>query len=90
MTTNWAKNLSCFLYLPSALLSQLLWFNSNIDSKGTFISGFASHSINFVGQIFDDNGKTVARSWVDVKSEYNLESKLKYRYIQLTDAFPKL
>ena len=62
MTTNWAKNWSCSLYLPSALLSQLLWFNSSIDSKGTFISGFASHIINFVCQIFDDNGKTVARS----------------------------
>ena len=43
---------------------------------------------NFDGQIFRRNGKTKARNYV--KSEYNLESKLKYCWIQLTDALPKL
>ena len=33
-------------------------------------------------------GKT--KSWDYIKSEYNLESSLKYRWIQLTDALPKL
>ena len=90
MITNWAKYLSCFRYLPSAILSQFLWFNSNIktDNTNIFISGFASKNIYFVGQIFHQNGKT--KSWDYIKSEYNLESKLKYRWIQLTNVLPKL
>ena len=75
MITNWAKCLSCSLSLPSAILSQFLWFNSNIKigNKDIFISGFASKKVNFVGQIFHENGKT--RSWGYIKSEYNFESK---------------
>ena len=90
MITNWAKCLSCSPYLPSAILSQFVWFNSNIkiNNKSIFISDFVSKNISFVGQIFQENGKT--KSWDYVKSEYNLESKLKYRWIQLTDALPKL
>ena len=81
---------ACSPSLPSAILSQFLWFNSNIktDNKSIFISDFASKNINFVGQILHENGKT--KSWYHIKLEYNLESKLKYRWIQLTDALPKL
>ena len=90
LITNWAKYLSCSPYLPSVILSQVLWLNKNIKiyNRSIFISGFASKSINFVGQIFHKNGKT--KSWDYIKSEYNIESKLKYRLIQLTDALPKL
>ena len=90
MITNWAKCLSGSPSLPSAILSQFLWFNSNIkiDNKSIFIADFASKNINFVGQIFHENGKT--KSWDYIKSEYNLESKLKYCWIQLIDALPKL
>ena len=48
---------------------------------------FASKNINFVGQIPHDNGKTKSGDYI--KSELNLENKLKYRRIQLTDALPK-
>ena len=90
MIANWAKCLSCYPSLPSAIFSQFLWFNSNIkiDNNSIFISDFASKNINFVGQIFHENGKT--KSWDYNKSEYDLESKLKYRWIRLTDALPKL
>ena len=87
---NWAIYFSCSRYLPSAILPQLLWLDSNIkiDKKSIFISAFASKNINFVGQIFHGNGKT--KSWDFTNSEYSLESKLKYRRIQLIDALPKL
>ena len=90
MITNWAICLSYSPFLPSAILSRFLWFNSDIkiDNKNIFISGFASKNINFVGQIFHENGKT--NSWDYNKSEFNLESKLKCRWIQLTDILPKL
>ena len=69
MITNWAKCLSGSPSLPSAILSQFLWFNSNIKigNKSVFIPDFASKNINFVSQIFDENGKT--KSWDYVKSE---------------------
>ena len=51
-----------------------------MTASGIFISGF-------VGQIFQENGKT--KSWDYIKSEYSLESKWKYRGIQLTDVLYK-
>ena len=57
-------------------------------ASGIFISWFASKNIYFVGQMFQENGKT--KSWDYIKSEYTLESKLKYRRTQLTDVLSKL
>ena len=90
MITNSAKCLSCSPYLPPAFLSQFFWFNLNlkIDNKSIFISDFASKSINFVGYIFHENGQTKSRDYI--KSNYNLESTLKYCWVQLTDALPEL
>ena len=58
--------------LPSVNLSRVLWPNSNIkiDNKSIFIPGFVSKNINFIGQIFHENGKTKSRDYI--KSEYNL------------------
>ena len=63
MITNWAKCFSGSPSLPSSILFQLVWINSNIkiDNKNIFISDFESNKINFVGQIFHKNGKT--KSW---------------------------
>ena len=90
MITNWAKCLSGSPSSEPGILSQFLWFNLNIriDNKTIFISDFASKHINFVGQVFHENGKT--KSWDYITSEYNLENKLKSHWIQLTDALPKL
>ena len=69
MITNWAKRLSGSPSLPSATLSQFLWFNSNIkiDNKSIFIAEFVSENISFVGQIFHENCKT--KSWGYIKLE---------------------
>ena len=54
MITNWEKCLLCSPYLPSAILSQFLWFNSNvkINKKSIFISGFASKNIDLLVRFF--------------------------------------
>ena len=54
MITNWEKCLLCSPYLPSAILSQFLWFNSNvkIDKKSIFIPGFASKNIDLLVRFF--------------------------------------
>ena len=90
MITSWVKCLSYSPSLPSAILSQFCWLNSNIkiNNRSILISDFARKNSNFVCQIFHENGKT--KSWNYIKSEYNLESQLKFRWIQLTDALPKL
>ena len=74
MITNWVKCLSYSPSLPSAILSQFWWLNSNIkiNNRSILISDFARKNINFVCQIFHENGKT--KSWNYIKSEYNLES----------------
>ena len=56
--------------------------------RAFFFSSFAIKNINFVGQLFHRNDKT--KLWDYIKSEYNLESKLKDRWIELSDALPKL
>ena len=74
MITNWVKCLSYSPSLPSAILSQFWWLNANIkiNNRSILISDFARKNINFVCQIFHENGKT--KSWNYIKSEYNLES----------------
>ena len=90
MIKNWEKYFCCSSYLPSAIFSQFLWFNSNIKvvSKSVFTCGFGNKNTNFVGKNFHCSGKT--KSWGCIKSEYNLEFKLKYHWIQLTDTLPIL
>ena len=90
MITDWAK---IFFLFPLLIINDslsVLSFNPKIkiDNKGIFISGLVSKNINFISQIFHYNNKI--KSWDHIKSDYNLESKLKYCSIQLTDTLPKL
>ena len=42
---------------PSLILSEVIWFNSNIkvDSKPVHFSFFSDKNLNFIGQLFNDN-----------------------------------
>ena len=46
---------SCQALVPSAILSQFLWFNSliQISNKSLFFSSFSERNINFTGQMFE-------------------------------------
>ena len=46
----WGSKFSCQILVPSAILSQFLWFNSQIQlgNKSVFFSSFSERNINFV------------------------------------------
>ena len=55
----WSKNFASLVDLPSAILSQYLWFNSKIliDNKSVKIVCFSDNNINFVKHTFTSSGK---------------------------------
>ena len=56
------------------ILSEFIWFNSNIikvDSKPVQFSFFSDKKLNFIGQLFNDNGNI--KSWEDIKMEFHLK-----------------
>ena len=55
----WINNYTEKPTLPSMILSEFIWFNSNIkvDSKPVHFSFFSDKNLNFIGQFFNDNGK---------------------------------
>ena len=72
---------------PTMILSEFIWFNSNIkvDSKPVHFSFFSNK--NFIGQFFNDNGKT--KTWEDIKTEFHLKETQKIYWLQIIDALPK-
>ena len=75
--------------VPSAVLSQFLWFNSQIQigNKGIFFPSFSERNINFVGQLFKTYG--TIKPWKQLQGEYVLANKLKFKWIQLIHFLPK-
>ena len=63
----WSRNFSSVVDLPSAILSQYLWFNSKIliDNKSVMIVCFSDNNINFVKHAFTSSGKL--RNWENFK-----------------------
>ena len=49
---------SCQTLVASAILSQFLWFSSQIQigNKSVLFSSFSEQNINFVGQLFKTGG----------------------------------
>ena len=90
MITNWAKSLSCSLTYHQQFFPSFYGLTWTLKLT---IRAFLSLTLRVKTSIlsfrfFTKNGKT--KSWDYIKSEYNLETKLKYRWIHLTDTSPKL
>ena len=67
---------------------QFVWFNKYIlHEKQSFIfSTMSSNCLNYVGQLFDNNGKN--RDWETIKLEFNLENKFYFPWMQMIDSIP--
>jgi len=89
MINSWIKNYSSPPTLPSAIMSEYIWFNTNIKigNQSIFNRYFSSKNINFVGQLFEDNG--TLKSWERIKEEHCLSDNKKFFWMQLIDAIPK-
>ena len=85
----WGNTFSCQPQVPSAILSQFLWFNSQIQigNKSVFFPSFSERNINFVGQLFKTDG--TVKPWKQLQEEYGLANKLKFKWIQLIHSLPK-
>ena len=71
------------------ILSEFIWFNSNIkvDSKPVHFSFFSDKNLNFIGQLFNENGNI--KPWEDIKIEFHLKDTQKIYWLQIIDALPK-
>ena len=85
----WRNNFTSKSTLPSMILSEVIWFNTNIkvDSKPVHFSFFSDKNLNFIGQLFNDNGNI--KPWKDLKIEFHLKYTRKIYWLQIIDALPK-
>ena len=67
---SWGSTFSCRTLLSSAILSQFLWFNSQIElgNKSVFYSSFSERNINFVGELFKEDG--AVKPWKKLQEVY--------------------
>ena len=65
-----------------------MWFTADIkiNSKPFHFQDFSKENINFVEHLYKPFG--VFKSWSEVKTEYNLEEKMFYKWFQLYHAIP--
>ena len=75
--------------IPSCILSQYLWYNNSIqmDKASVHFLMFSEKSINYVSQLFSDNGSI--KKWHEFKREYNLHEGSNFKWLQLLDSIPK-
>ena len=83
ISNTWGSKFSCQTLIPYAILTQVSWFNSQIQvgSKSIFFPSFSEQNITFVGQLFKTDG--AVKPWKQPQEEYGLARKLKFKWIQL-------
>ena len=86
---NWSHELSCKPITPSAILSQFLWFNSQIviNSESFFFTHLADKGTNFVRNLYNIDGKL--KAWNIIKDEFSLNEKHKFQWMQIVNSLPK-
>ena len=84
----WKKHLIMMTEIPSSILSQYLWYNANIqiDKTSIHFSQFSEKNINYVSQLFNNNGSI--KRWHKFKGEYNLHQNYS-QWVQLIDSIPE-
>ena len=83
------KHLIMMNEIPSCILSQYLWYNANIhiDKTSIHFSRFSEKDINFVSQLFSNNG--FIKKWQKFKREYNLHQNPYFQWVELIDSIPE-
>ena len=85
----WIENLSSSPSLPSAIASQIIWYNKciKVDNKTLHNFKISRKDINYVGQLFKCDGKP--KLWEELKNEFNLQDQLQFTYNQIMHSIPK-
>ena len=69
-------------------MSSFLWFNKHIliEKKSIFFRDFSGKGLNFVYQLFDNNGNV--KSWSSIKEEFGFSNILNFKWQQLIYMLP--
>ena len=83
------KNLSSPTTLPSRVACQFIWHNKHIQigNKYIYLYNFSNRNLNFVGQLFDTDGKL--KSWECIKHQFLLKKNMQFQYRQIIHALPQ-
>ena len=70
-------------------MSQFIWFNKyiKIDNSSVYIKYFSNKNLNFVGELFETDGKI--KPWEKIKTLYNLPNNMEFCWMQIVHALPK-
>ena len=85
---NWKRYFSTNQETPSRILSQYLWFNKFIMVDNSYVdfTDFSNKNVNFVKDLVNENCNF--KSWETLKSEYFLDNKLYFQWMQLIRTIP--
>ena len=85
----WGKHLSSTATLSSTVVCQFIWYKKHIEigNKSIYLYNFSNRSLNFVGQLFDSDGKL--KSWECVKHQFLLKDNMRFEYRQIIHALPQ-
>ena len=83
----WINNFTSKPTLPSMILSEFIWFKSNIKVDMPVHFFFSDKNLNFFGQLLNYNGNIKPSK--DLKIEFHLNDTHKTYWLQIIDALPK-
>ena len=77
----WINNFTLKSTFPSMILSEVIWFNSNIKvgSKPVHFSFFPDKNLDLIGQLFNDDGNI--KPWKDLKIEFHIKDTHKIYWL---------
>ena len=85
----WSKHLSSPSTLPPTVACQFVWHNKHIQigNKSIYLDNLSNRNLNFIGQLFDTDGKL--KTWECVKHQFLLKSNMLFQYRQIIHALPQ-
>ena len=86
---SWCKYYSCTPKVSSLGSLQFLWYNSyiKIDNEVVCYKDFVDKKINFLSDLFDENGEL--KSWQKILNDFQLTQKSYFKWFQLIHAIPR-
>ena len=71
------------------MVCQFIWHNKHIQigNKTTYLYSFSNNSLNFVGQLFESDGKL--KSWECNQHQFSLKNNMQFQYMQIVHALPQ-
>ena len=86
---NWCLHLTSTLALPSAISSQVLWYNKNIkiDNRSIYLAQFSKKDLSCCGHLFNERQKL--ETWDELQQDYRFLENKRFLFMQLLHAIPK-